>query len=337
MFGIQITDYDKKVYEEKLVDFLPDRIIDCHTHVWLPGMKKPDAKGSAAWTYKVASDMSYEDLQASQSALFPGKTVTSVMMGSPTCDLPRVNGYVTELIQKYKEPCLYCTAYNTSTQEIEAAMAQGYLGIKPYLANCAPYIPANEVRIFDFLPHEHLELMNRMGGIIILHIPRPMRLRDPVNLEQMMEIDERYPNAKVIIAHVGRAYVHKDIGDAFDLLRKTKNLYYDFSANTYDYAMEGIIEAVGPKRVMFGSDMPYSKMRMYRIDDNGNYVNVVPRGLYGDVSDDPHMRETDEPDVTTFVYEELLAFRRAAERLGLTREDVYDIMYGNAARYFGIQ
>ena len=83
--------------------------------------------------------------------------------------------------------------------------------------------------------------------------------------------------------------------------------------------------------------MPYSKMRMYRIDDNGNYVNVVPRGLYGDVSADPHMRESDEPNITTFVYEELLAFRRAAEKLGLTKKDVSDMMYGNAARYFGIE
>jgi predicted XRE-type DNA-binding protein len=48
------------------------------------------------------------------------------------------------------------------------------------------------------------------------------------------------------------------------------------------------------------------------------------------------MRETDESDITLFIYEELLAFRRAAEKLGLTKEDVSDMMYGNAARYFGI-
>ena len=40
MFGIQLTDYDKKVYEEKLADFLPDKIIDAHAHVWTDGMKR---------------------------------------------------------------------------------------------------------------------------------------------------------------------------------------------------------------------------------------------------------------------------------------------------------
>ena len=163
-----------------------------------------------------------------------------------------------------------------------------------------------------------------------------MRLKDPVNLAQMMEIDEKYPNAKVIIAHIGRAYVKEDIGDAFEVLKNSKNLYFDISANVYDVAMEKLIEAVGTKRVLYGTDMPYTKMRMYRIDDNGNYVNVVPRGLYGDVSSDKHMRESDETEITTFIYEELLALRRTAEKLGLSREDINDIMYANAARYFDI-
>ena len=48
------------------------------------------------------------------------------------------------------------------------------------------------------------------------------------------------------------------------------------------------------------------------------------------------MRESDETEITTFIYEELLALRRTAEKLGLSREDINDIMYANAARYFGI-
>ena len=78
-------------------------------------------------------------------------------------------------------------------------------------------------------------------------------------------------------------------------------------------------------------------MRMYRIDDNGTYVNVVPRGMYGDVSGDKNMRETDETDITTFMYEELRAFKRASERLGLSRSDIEDLMYNNASEFFGIK
>jgi hypothetical protein len=76
-------------------------------------------------------------------------------------------------------------------------------------------------------------------------------------------------------------------------------------------------------------------MRTRRICENGIYVNLVPRGLYGDVSGDRNMREVDGPEaqkLTFFMYEELLALRRAAERVGLSPADLRDVFYGNAAR-----
>jgi len=76
---------------------------------------------------------------------------------------------------------------------------------------------------------------------------------------------------------------------------------------------------------------------MYRICENGHYVNVVPRGAYGDVSGDPNMRETDEQDLTTFMYEELRAFKKCAEYLSLSKEDVEKIMCKNAADLFGVK
>ena len=95
------------------------------------------------------------------------------------------------------------------------------------------------------------------------------------------------------------------------------------------------LEAVGPKRLLFGSDLPILRMRTRRICEKGVYVNLVPRGLYGDVSGDKNMREIEGPEaekLTFFMYEELLAFRRAAERAGLTRADLQDVFHDNAER-----
>jgi hypothetical protein len=47
--------------------------------------------------------------------------------------------------------------------------------------------------------------MDRHGWIAMLHVPRAGRLRDPSNLEQIIEIERRYPNVKLIVAHVWRA------------------------------------------------------------------------------------------------------------------------------------
>jgi predicted TIM-barrel fold metal-dependent hydrolase len=138
-----------------------------------------------------------------------------------------------------------------------------------------------------------------------------------------------------VIAHIGRAYCPEDVRDAFHVLRDARRMHFDFCANTSAYAMEHLLRAVGPQRVVFGSDMPVVRMRMRRICERGFYINLVPRGLYGDVSDDPHMREVDEHEgakLSFFMYEELLAFRQAAEAVGLSADDVADVMYNNAAR-----
>ena len=335
MFGIDVTPYDKKVWEEELCDFLPDKIFDAHMHIWEPGTRKGGQKGCVTWTSIVAPDMTYENMVETYSKVFPGKQVKQLIMASPLCDLKLGNDYALKYAKQYGHPALYCTNWDTDEAEIFEALKNGFCGIKPYQNNSPSYIPAAEVRIFDFLTPRQLEFMDKIHGTVILHIPRNLRLRDPINLAQLMEIDEKYPNAKVIVAHVGRAYIPSDVGDAFEILKHTKNLYFDFSANTSDFAMQKMFEAISTDRILFGTDMPFSKMRMYRIEENGTYVNVVPRGRYGDVSKDPHMKESDETEITTFVYEELRAFKRAATAVGLTRDDVEKLMYKNAEKLFG--
>ena len=64
MFGINSTDYDKFIYEEYLRDFLPDRMIDIHVHIWKEGMEREGSesrKGMVDWTKLVAPDCSIED------------------------------------------------------------------------------------------------------------------------------------------------------------------------------------------------------------------------------------------------------------------------------------
>ena len=90
-----------------------------------------------------------------------------------------------------------------------------------------------------------------------------------------------------------------------------------------------------PRRILFGSDLPILRMRTRRICEDGTYVNLVPRGLYGDVSGDPHLREVDGKDadsLTFFMYEELDAFRRAALATGLSESDIEAVFHGNAAK-----
>jgi hypothetical protein len=77
---------------------------------------------------------------------------------------------------------------------------------------------------------------------------------------------------------------------------------------------------------------------MRRICEAGVYVNLVPKGLYGDVSGDAHMgvvEGKDAEDLTFFMYEEIDAFRRAAIETGLGKDDVEAVFYRNAAEVLG--
>ena len=338
----EVKSIDRKFYEERLRDFLPEKFIDIHTHVWLDEFKGGTgglSKRIVTWPSRVARDNPIEDLISTYPLMFPGKQVVPLIFGSVLSsddDIHGANAYVSECAEKHHFPALIFAAPQWNATEFEERTITGkFLGAKVYLSLSDLCIPEKEIRIFDFLPHHQLEVLDEHGWVAMLHIPRDGRLRDPVNLAEMIEIEKRYPNVKLIIAHIGRAYCPEDVGNAFEVLAETEKMMFDFSANTNAENMEKLIRAVGPKRIMLGSDLPILRMRMRRICEDGNYVNIVPKGLYGEVSGDPHMREVkgeEAEKLTFFMYEELEAFRRAAEATGLTRSDIEDIFYSNAVR-----
>ncbi len=341
----EITERDKAFYNEKLKDFLPGEFVDIHTHVWLDRFIKKDPAAapsrSVSWPSLVAKDNSVEDLDETYRLMFSGKRVTPLMFSDPNpeLDLAAGNAYVRECALKTGYPSLLLAHPSWSAEETERQLAEGgFLGLKVYLNYAPAYKAVDDIEIFDFAPRRQLEVLDRRGGILMLHIPRSKRLRDPVNLEQLMVIENEYPSLRLIVAHVGRAYCEEDVGNAFEALSPAKNMMFDIAANCNETVFRRLIAAVGPRRILFGSDMPILRMRCRRITENGRYVNIVPEGLYGDLTGDKNMREAagvDAETITFFMYEEIDAFRRAAAAEGLTPADVADVFRNNALRILG--
>jgi predicted TIM-barrel fold metal-dependent hydrolase len=337
---------DREYYNRNIRGFLPEHIIDVHTHIYKKEFRIPGVvdktKRSQDWPSLVADQNPIEDLLETYRILLPDYTVTPVLFGSVAVDYDtdRSNDYVSACAKDKGFPALYCARPEESADRIIGKIrAGGFCGVKVYLNFAPSYLPKDEIRIFDFLPHHQLEALDAEKLIVMLHIPRSGRLRDPVNIAQMLEIDSRYPGIKLIIAHVGRAYAIEDLGDSLERLARSK-MMFDFSANTNQQVFEALIRHIGPDRIMFGADLPVLRMRMRRIVENGVYINVVPRGLYGNVSEDPHMREINgaEADMLSFFfYEEIAAMRRAAEKEQLTHEEIKRMFFANAASLFDIK
>ena len=340
----EVTAVDRAVYTEQLRDFLPPRMVDVHTHVYraadAPVATAADKLRSVSWPELVAREDPIEDLLATYRLMLPEQQVTPLIFSSlPTGDnLDTINAYVAASARAHNLPALLFSHPRWSAEELERRLrADGFLGVKSYLTLAPDYLPAGEIRILDIFPPHQLAALNRLRTIVMLHIPRPGRLKDPVNLGQMLQIEREYPDLQLIIAHVGRAYCDEDAGDAFTVLRATRRMHFDICANTNAHIFTELIKCVGPQRILFGSDMPITRMRMRRVTRDGHYVNLVPRGLYGEVANDPNMGEVDGDEaarLTFFLYEEILAFKQASETTGLAASDVEDVFYRNALRMF---
>ena len=77
---INLTKEDKRVYEEELKDFLPEKIIDVHTHCWenKSGSNVVVAsQRSVQWVVSIAGSNTVEELDERYADAFPQPSVKS--------------------------------------------------------------------------------------------------------------------------------------------------------------------------------------------------------------------------------------------------------------------
>lgn len=332
-------DVDMPFYEQRLRDFLPPRVIDIHGHI---GLSDPVSGARLDWAGRVTNGRSFRAHEYFdwQIKMLPGKDVRVCVFGSPhpPCIEPD-NAYVAETMAHYPADRLWGLLLENpywSTAELERKFVAGrFAGLKPY-PTMPHKIPVADVKIFDMLPESHLEWADHHGLIVMLHVPRgDRRIADEFNLTQLETINRKYPRAKVIVAHIGRAYTDTPDGhDAVKRIGQCENLLWDFSANDCEPIMRMLIKSAGPKRILYGSDLPILAFRGKRLDEKGEYVNVIYQADW----EDRRVRKTPagDEDYTFFLYQQIDSFRRAAEACGLSRDDVDDVFCHNAERILGV-
>ena len=112
-----VTSYDTWFYETYLKDFMPEELVDFHTHVYRLDMIDSKAKQESrntSWPDLVAADNSIEDLKETYRLMFPGKKVTPLMFSylNHGDNFPLCNGYVAECAKQEGYPALLFLTQN---------------------------------------------------------------------------------------------------------------------------------------------------------------------------------------------------------------------------------
>lgn len=323
-------DRDLPVYREELEGFLPERVLDCHCHVHLQehvtreltAEERDKSFGSHEKPFSV------EDLGEALELLFPGKRLEALVFGMPSAymDLGGQNEYVIEAARLPWVDGLALLPPDATEEDLAALSDRGLVGLKPYQDLVGK--PVGEVTIADMVPPAARRVAQVRGLIIMLHVPRPGRIAEPDNVREVIELCEECPDARVILAHVGRSYGPWYIEQAIGDLRELGNLYYDIAALDDADTIACILENVPHTRLLFGTDLPITAHRGKHLCVNRQCIFLTRQRFAWSVSSE----RPGELNLTFFAYETVRALRRACERLGLGPREVEDICYGNARR-----
>ena len=324
------------IYESEISPWLPPKIVDCHVHVGLRehcGQISPK-RLSENWALEVGLWQSWDQLRARYRMLFPEQEVSALAFGTvlPEADFAAENAYTLAGASDPRDRtwALFATRPEWNAQMIADAMSAGFLGIKPY-PDLAPQ-ETPEVSIYDFVPKDHLGVLDELGGVLMLHLPRKGRLADPNNTRELLEIAERYPSIKLIVAHIGRAYCLPTARTGLPPLADATSICFDTAANLNSDVFQYALETVGPDRLLFGSDLPITMMRGFREHSGETYINYTDGPFTW--NNNRKSRE-EEAKYTYYIYEELRALIKAFESTGLGRDAFEKVMYTNAISLLG--
>lgn len=326
-------DVDLPVFQAELDAFLPDSIYDSHVHVVLPEHVPavPPEAVQDSWAAEAPHELSLDELEEVQAYLFPGRRVGSLAFTMPVsyADIEAGNAYIASGIAAGRIDGLLVVRPEWPQDRVLDLIRQGgFVGFKPYPGLVGSRTD-DAVSIDDYFPPAHQEIADELGLIALIHLPRPERLRDPRNLDELHKLVSQRPSIRVIVAHIGRAYTMSFAEPGLRALRDLPTLYHDFAMNLNADVIELALQEIGPERLLYGSDLPICLMRGVREHRGDEYVNFSD-GEYTWNTPERRKPSAVEARYTLYIYEELRAFKTAAERMGLTAAQVAVIMGGNA-------
>ncbi len=326
MNGI-VTDYERQVFAEEFSGRVPRKIFDSHVHIVLR-RSYPADRGTESIDYLAphGGEFSVQRFFEVYEELLPGVEMSLAGFGMPAMHVDRSDAADFGTDNERVFGLRLLSAYDT-VEQIEADIRKHRLaGVKPY-ANMALKTPGREVELLDFFTPEQLEMLNRLKLIAVVHIPRAMRLEDPLNRKQMKYLCEKYPDATFVFAHIGRAYYQRCATKYVDEFVEFPNAYWDTAMINHEGVLRYTFDHFPAERILFGTDAPISFIRGKSVEINHQYAYVMPENYdFGTTLIDT----TGKIRYVPFLYEQL----RSVLALDLPRRTLEDFFFGSAHRLY---
>ncbi len=332
--GFDYSETDRQIYERELKDFLPSRIFDAHVHLLDRSCLKAGQEFPPdCFLEKFGGTFTMEQCLDWARIALPDQEFYLNHFGHPTdkSDLDASAIYTGKVSDRRRSFGMALVSPQDTLKAVRRRVVKNQLiGYKPYLAFVEGK-PRADITIHDMLPPEQMQLADDMGLAITLHVPRAERLADPLNQTQMVELCQRYPNVRIIFAHIGRAYYRSNVVGYLDGLAACPNAYIDTAMVNHEGVLEYALQNFPRERILFGSDAPVACLLGKSVEINNQYAYLLaddyPIGTT--IHDAAHA-----VTFTNFFYEQLRGIKLASERASLTRDEIDEILYGNAHRLF---
>jgi|GEM_PF-927451 len=245
---------DEEDAARRCVEGLPSMILDAHVHLsrkcafrgFTPSVRK-HVGSTFAW---------FEDalLRNAMGALLPGMTTNAIVLPHPYPGIDHRDGnqYVVECAKRIGVFPVMLADYSDRDYSISALTSGHYVAVKVY-----PALWCREEGQ-GWLPAWLASACASVGLPIVVH---PLT-RLPDFAGSLCCVCRRWPKLKIVVAHMGLQYLAgDDTKCAFEAVSHFANVYFDSSMVTDIRVFEAALRALGPDRVMFGSDLPISLIR----------------------------------------------------------------------------
>lgn len=331
MIGNWVFDESDELAIKLLEDKMPESFFDFHAHIYRkdfipsgssgvfnesPGDVTPDI-----WRQRVGKLVGPRRLSGALFLAFP-------MV--PPDSIGRVNSWTIEAAEK--EPssrALVIVAPGMSPGEVEIFLDHdSFAGFKPYHVHASSK-PTFEAEPGSFLPEWAWELAGNHGLLITLHLVRAGAMADEQNIRYMREHCEKYPGARLVLAHAGRSFHGPNARRGARALVGLPNIFFDTSGVCESEPIEALLEFFGPRRILWGTDFPVSEQRG-RCVTMGDGFAWVTEDIVGERLPGPPFR------MWPVGLESMRALLLAADKTGLGKEALAEICAHNARRLLGM-